>query len=117
MALRDIRATKLPIPVLRALRKLGKDISDARRRRITAQLMAERAGVSRATIGKIEKGDSTTSIGGYSAVLFVLGMTDRLSDLVYATHDLTGRQLDEEKLPQRVRLPSSNMLATNRIFS
>jgi transcriptional regulator with XRE-family HTH domain len=70
--------------------------------------MAERAGVSRATIGKIEKGDPTTSIGGYSAVLFVLGMTERLSDLVDAVHDLTGRQLEEEKLPRRVRLPRSN---------
>lgn len=64
----------LPIPAIRALRKLGHDISDARRRRrITVQLMAERAGVSKATIGKIEKGDPTTSMGGYSAVLFVLG--------------------------------------------
>jgi DNA-binding XRE family transcriptional regulator len=96
----------LPIPAIRALRKVGKDISDARRRRrITVQLMAERAGVSRATIGKIEKGDSTTSIGGYSAVLFVLGMTDQLSNLVDAIYDLTGRRLEDEKLPKRVRLP------------
>ncbi|HEV2524460.1 MAG TPA: helix-turn-helix domain-containing protein [Gammaproteobacteria bacterium] len=97
----------LPIPAIRALRKLGKDISNARRRRrITIQLMAERAGVSRATIGKIEKGDPTTSMGAYAAVLFVLGMTERLSDLVDAVYDLTGRQLIDEKLPQRVRLPS-----------
>jgi transcriptional regulator with XRE-family HTH domain len=96
----------LPIPAIKALHKIGKDISDARRRRrVTIQLMAERAGLSRATIGKIEKGDPTTSIGGYAAVLFVLGMTDRLSDLVDAVHDLTGRQLEEERLPQRVRLP------------
>jgi len=69
--------------------------------------MAERAGISRTTIGKIENGDPTTSIGGYASVLFVLGMSDQLSNLVDATHDLTGRQLEEEKLPQRVRLPSS----------
>jgi hypothetical protein len=99
-------AINLPIPVLRALRKVGKDINAARRRRrIPIQLMAERAAVSRTTIGKIEKGDPTTSIGGYAAVLFVLGMTDRLGDLVDAMYDLTGRQLEEEKLPQRVRLP------------
>ncbi len=101
-------SVNLPIPALKALHKLGNDISNARRRRrITIQLMAERAGVSRATIGKIEKGDPTTSIGGYASVLFVLGMTTRLSDLVDAVHDLTGRQLEEEKLPQRVRLPNS----------
>lgn len=97
----------LPIPVKMALRKFGQDISAARRRRrITMELMAERAGVSRTTIGKIEKGDSGTSLGAYASVLFVLGMTNRLRDLVDAAHDLTGLQLAEESLPQRVRLPS-----------
>lgn len=98
--------TNLPIPVISALRKLGQDINDARRRRrITAQLMAERAGISRSTIGKIEKGEPTTSMGSYGAVLFVLGMEERLSDLVDSMHDLTGRRLADESLPQRVRLP------------
>ena len=96
----------LPIPAIRVLSKVGKDISEARRRRrITIRLMAERAGVSRATIGKIEKGDPTTSIGGYASVLFVLGMLDRLSDVVDVVHDLIGRQLEDEKLPERVRVP------------
>ena len=107
-------STNLPIPAVRALRKLGQDINDARRRRrITIQLMAERANISRATIGKIEKGDATTSIGGYAAVLFVLGMANRLSDLVDAAVDLTGRQLEDEKLPQRVRLPNRKTGADN----
>jgi transcriptional regulator with XRE-family HTH domain len=96
----------LPIPVISALRKLGQDINDARRRRrITAQLMAQRAGLSRSTIGKIEKGDPTTSMGSYGSVLFVLGMEKRLSDLVDSMHDLIGRRLEDENLPQRVRLP------------
>lgn len=96
----------LPLPVTKALRKLGQDISDARRRRrITAQLMAERAGLSRSTIGKIEKGDPTAAMGSYGAVLFVLGMEKRLSDLVDSMHDLVGRRLEDENLPQRVRIP------------
>jgi transcriptional regulator with XRE-family HTH domain len=100
------KPVNLPIPAIKALRKVGRDINDARRRRrITTSLMAERAGVSRATIGKIEKGDPTTSIGGYASALFVLGMIDRLADLVDAAHDFTGRQLEDEKLPQRVRSP------------
>lgn len=46
---------RVPIPTLKALRKLGQDINDGRRRhRITIKLMAERAGISRATIGKID---------------------------------------------------------------
>lgn len=101
--------TNLPIPVIKALLKLGQDINDARRRRrITTQLMAERAGLSRYTIGKIEKGDPTTSIGGYGAVLFVLGMEKRLSDVVDSMHDLVGRRLEDEKLPKRVRISHKN---------
>jgi DNA-binding XRE family transcriptional regulator len=108
------KPVNLPIPAIKALRKVGKDINAARRRRrITIALMAERADVSRATIGKIEKGDPTTSIGGYVSVLFVLGMTNRLSDLVDAAHDLTGRQLEDEKLPQRIRVPSSKKTRGN----
>lgn len=96
----------LPTPVIRALNKIGRDANIARRRRrISIKLMAERAGVSRGTIGKIEKGDSTVSIGGYSAVLFVLGMTDKLSDLIDSRKDSVGLNLEEEILPQRIRIP------------
>ena len=108
------KPVNLPIPVIKALRKIGKDINDARRRRrITIELMAERAGISRATVGKIERGDCTTSIGGYASVLFVLGMTNRLSDLVDAAHDLTGRQLEDEKLPKRIRIPNKKKIGGN----
>ena len=97
----------LPIPVQKALRKLGQDIKDSRRRRrIPMALMTERAGLSKATLGKIEKGDPSVSLGGYASVLFALGLTDRLADMADAVHDAVGRQLDEENLPKRIRLPS-----------
>jgi len=97
--------THLPIPIMKALRKLGQDINYARRRRrIPIALMAERADLSRSTIGKIEKGDPTTSMGGYASVLFALGMEERLSDMVDSIHDRLGRRLEDEKLPQRIRI-------------
>lgn len=97
---------RLPIPVQRALRKLGEDIKDARRRRrIPTRLMTERAGMARATLTKIEKGDPTVSIGGYASVLFVLGMTHRLQDLADGSQDVTGRELADERLPKRIRWP------------
>ncbi|MCP4395571.1 MAG: helix-turn-helix domain-containing protein [Alphaproteobacteria bacterium] len=100
--------TNFPIPMQKAMRKLGKDISDARRRRrITMELMAERAGISRRTLVKIEKGEPTVSMGGYASVIFALGMTDRLKDLMDASYDLTGRELEEEHLPKRVRRPQT----------
>lgn len=53
-----------PLPVKRALVKLGQDLCNARkRRRIPTELAAERAGISRATLGKIEKGDEGVSLG------------------------------------------------------
>ena len=96
-----------PIPVKRALRKVGQDINAARRRRrITVALMAERANLSRTTIAKIERGDPTTSMGGYAVVLFILGMIDSVSDIVDVVRDSIGRRLEDERLPQRIRMPN-----------
>ena len=102
-----MRATKrsgmLPIPVMRALRKLGHDIRDARRRRrIPAEIAAERASISRTTLVKIEKGEPGVAVGSYAIVLFVLGLTDRLADLADPRNDAVGLQLEEEHLPQRI---------------
>jgi transcriptional regulator with XRE-family HTH domain len=100
------RKTHLPIPVQTALRDLGRDISEARRRRrITMELMAQRAGFSRITLAKIEKGDSGVSMGAYASVLFVLGMTDHLAQMVNVAHDVVGQELEEENLPKRIRMP------------
>lgn len=94
----------LPIPVQRTLRKLGRDISDARkRRRVPTRVLAERASISRTTLLKLEKGDPGVSIGIFARVLFSLGMLDRLTDLADVLHDLSGIALDAERLPQRVR--------------
>ena len=95
----------LPIPVRRALRKLGTDIRDARRRRrIPTAVMAERAFISRMTLNKVEKGDPGVSLGIYATVLFVLGMTDRLAELADLRHDAVGLSLEQESLPQRIRM-------------
>ncbi len=96
---------KLPIPVVRALRKLGRDIRDARRRRrIPIAILAERASISRVTLGKVERGDPGVSIGLHAGVLFVLGMEERLADIADPRHDTLGLALEEERLPERVRL-------------
>jgi hypothetical protein len=98
-------AQTLPIPVKSALRKLGSDIRDARlRRRIPAAVMAQRAFISRTTLVKVEKGDSGVGIGTYAAVLFALGMLNRLRDLASAKTDEIGLALEEERLPKRIDL-------------
>jgi len=96
----------VPIPVGRALRKLGHDIRDARRRRrIPVAILAERASVSRTTLNKVEKGEPGVSLGIYATVLFVLGMIGRLADIADHRHDAVGLELEEENLPERIRLP------------
>jgi hypothetical protein len=77
-----------PIPVKRALNKLGRDILDARRRRrIPMAIMAERASISRTTLNKVVKGEAGVAFGIYASVLFVLGMVGRLGDLADPTTD------------------------------
>ena len=99
-------SSAVPIPVARALRKLGHDIRDARRRRrIPVAILAERASISRVTLSKVEKGNPGVSFGNYATVLFVLGMTDRLADVADPRHDSVGLDLEEEQLPERIRLP------------
>lgn len=93
-----------PIPVRRALRKLGRDICDARRRRrIPVALMAERASMSRTTLSRIEQGHDGVSLGNYARVLFVLGLVERLADLADVRADAVGLALEEEQLPRRIR--------------
>jgi len=94
----------VPIPVRRAVRKLGQDIRDARlRRRIPTAVMAERASISRTTLNKIEKGDAGVSLGNYANVLFVLGLAERLGELADVKTDAVGLELIDARLPQRIR--------------
>lgn len=96
--------TALTGPVIRALRKLGSDISVARRvRAVSTTRMAERAFIARNTLARVEKGDPGVSLGVYASVLFVLGLTDRIAALADPAHDPTGRMLEEERLPKRIR--------------
>ena len=95
-----------PLPVKRALLKLGRDISDARRRRrISTAIMAERASISLMTLNRVEKGESGVALGSYAKVLFSLGMIERLADLVDVRHDKIGLELEVEQLPKRIRKP------------
>ena len=95
----------VPIPVVRALRKLGHDIRDARRRRrIPVAILANRASMSRVTLNKVEKGDPGVSLGNYATVLFALGLIERVGDIADPRHDAVGIELEEENLPARIRL-------------
>ena len=96
----------LPIPVRRAIVKLGNDMNEARRRRrIPAALLAERCSISRTTLRKVERGDPGVSMGIYATVLFALGLHGRLAEIANPQDDQVGLDLEAERLPRRVRLP------------
>lgn len=94
----------LPNNVRRSLIKFGTDISIARRKRkLTISMMMERLGVSKSTYLRVERGDSSVSLGIYAMALFALGFGNVFGDIIDSKKDDVGLLLDEQRLPQRVR--------------
>ena len=87
------------------LEQMGEQIKLARlRRRLSTELVAERAGISRATLWNVEKGSPSVAIGIYAAVLHALGNMDN-DFLLVAKDDELGRTLQDLELPVRRRAP------------
>lgn len=87
----------------RTLEIMGKQIKMARlRRNLATELVAERAGISRATLWAVEKGTPTVSIGTYAAVLHALGGMDKDFELI-AKDDVFGRKLQDLNIQTRGR--------------
>ncbi len=98
----------LPLPVNRALKKLGRDLAVARKkRRISSVEMAERLFVSRDTLWRLENGDPTVAMGTLATALFVLQLHDRLFSLAEASGDALGLEKESEQLPKRIRRVST----------
>ena len=85
------------------LKTMGEQIKLARlRRNLSAELVAERAGISRASLWKVESGSPAVAIGIYAAVLHALGNMDKDLALV-AKDDAMGRQMQDLNLLTRKR--------------
>jgi len=97
----------LPLPVERAIRKFGGDISLARRRRHISQAsLAERMGASVSTVRRMEKGDLRVPIHFFARALHVFGEIQALENLLDTAKDDIGLMLMDERLPKRVRSKS-----------
>ena len=100
------QASPIPLPAAQALRKLGRDLALARRkRRISTRDMAARLFVSRDTLWRMERGDPTVALGTLATATFVLALHDRLANLAAPARDELALSLDERHLPQRIRRP------------
>ena len=99
------KATILLPKTQEILNQMGEQIRLARlRRRLSAELVAERAGLSRVTLSNIEKGSPSVAIGSYAAVLHALNGMDK-DLLLVAKDDELGRKLQDLELPTRRRAP------------
>lgn len=85
------------------LKTLGERIKLARlRRNLPAELIAERAGISRSSLWKVESGNPAVAMGIYVAVLHALNNMDK-DLLLVAKDDAMGRKLQDLELITRKR--------------
>lgn len=98
------KSLSIPVPVNRTLHKLGRDLAVARRKRgISTEDMASRVFVSRDTLWRLERGDPTVALGTLATVAFILGLHERLANLAAPSTDDLALELDEQRIPQRIR--------------
>ena len=84
------------------LEMVGEQIKLARlRRKYTADLIAERAGISRSTLWKVEKGDPGVAFGVYAKVLAAIGLPHDIELL--ARDDELGRIIQDSELLKKGR--------------
>jgi transcriptional regulator with XRE-family HTH domain len=93
-----------PLPaVARALSDLGGQLRLARQRRqLAAELVAERAGMSRPTLRALERGAPSVTLGALANVLHVLGLEKELGAI--GRDDPFGRKLEDARLEARPRV-------------
>lgn len=83
--------------VQKQLTALGLRLRLAReRRRLGTELFAQRMGVSRETLRRMEKGDPTIAVGTFMRALRVLGLDRDIDQL--AADDALGRKLQDAEL-------------------
>jgi transcriptional regulator with XRE-family HTH domain len=88
----------------RILSELGENIRLARlRRKLSSAQVAQRAGIGRSTLVKIEQGHAGVGIGNIVNVLRVLGLEQDL--LLLAKDDELGRKLQDANLLTKQRAP------------
>jgi transcriptional regulator with XRE-family HTH domain len=99
-------ATQRPTPpaIKRATRDLSEDVAAWRKLRgLTQAQLADRAGVSRATLARFEQGDGGIGLEILLRILRALGILENLTKALDPYESDIGRLRSGEELPQRVR--------------
>ncbi len=109
------REFRPPFPALkRQMASLGERLRMARLRRgLTTILFAQRMGISRDTLNRLEKGGATIALGTYARALRVLGLDGDLDAI--ARDDVLGRKLQDLKLTERKTRKAPHTGAANPV--
>jgi transcriptional regulator with XRE-family HTH domain len=99
------QASHLLVPrVRRLLTGFGNQLKLARlRRRYSTAVVAQRAGITRPTLSKIEQGDPSVSLGAYVRVMQALRLEGDIAKL--AADDVLGRKLQDAEITPKLRAP------------
>ena len=90
------------------LETMGEQIKLARlRRQLAVELVAERAGISRATLWNVAKGSPSVAIGIYAAVLHALNNMDK-DLLLVAKDDEFGKKMQDMNMQVKKRAPKGD---------
>ena len=104
-----ITKSSMPLPVERALVAAGDDLALARRRRgLSTSSMAERAGISKKTLYRLEQGDPGVSWGAVVRVLNILNLLPELNKALNTTNDALGLALMNKAVAKRIRVRKTN---------
>jgi transcriptional regulator with XRE-family HTH domain len=88
----------------RLLAGLGQNIRKARlRRSYSSETVAQRAGIARKTLYRVEHGDPAVAMGIYARVLQALRLESDLGSI--ALDDALGRKLQDAELEPKQRAP------------
>jgi transcriptional regulator with XRE-family HTH domain len=98
------RRGRSPRAIRYASEQISEDISVWRRLRgLTQAQLADRAGVGRVTVARLEKGDGGASLESLLRVLRALGVLDPVLRALDPYESDVGRLRADEALPQRIR--------------
>lgn len=94
---------RLPLPVFRAIKQVGENISLARRARGWSQEdFALRLDVSPSTVRRLEGGFQGAALHTFLRALHLLGLLDELVRLTSAENDKLGVTLLQNQLPKHI---------------
>ncbi len=94
------RSTRISVAALRVGEHL---VAWRKLQGLTAQQLADRAGISRPTLRRLEHGDPAVSMESFLNVARALGQLDSIADALDPYETDLGRAQADAQLPQRVR--------------